>query len=217
MKRRDRLMDLYRTLLEALGPSGWWPAKTPMGVLAGAVLCQNTAWPGAARAVDNLAAQGLLDDPAGLLRLPGESLESLIRPAGHFRVKARRLLNLMTYLETACGFDLAVLAERDTAAVREDLLGVSGIGPETADSILLYALEMPSFVVDAYTRRILSRHGLAPEDAHYDELRDLFMDALDPDPALFNEFHALLVRTGKLFCKPGKPLCGDCPLRSWSA
>jgi len=139
-------------------------------------------------------------------------MEELIRPAGHFRVKTRRLNNLLDYLREACDFDFQALAARDMADVREELLGVSGVGPETADCILCYALGMPSFVVDAYTRRILSRHGLVPEDIPYEELRDYFMDVLDPDTGLFNDFHAQLVRVGNLYCKTRNPQCAACPL-----
>jgi endonuclease-3 related protein len=162
----------------------------------------------------NLDRAGALE-PRSLHSLPRPELEELIRPAGYFRLKAERLSGLLDYLERSCGFDLAELSRRDMAEVREELLAVRGVGPETADSILCYALNMPSFVVDAYTRRILSRHGLVPEDVHYDDLRDYFMDVLDPDPALYNDFHAQLVRVGNRFCKTRKPLCEACPLGSF--
>jgi endonuclease-3 related protein len=214
MNRRATLMSYFQAMHLALGDSGWWPAKTPFAVMLGAVLTQNTSWKGVAKAMANLEAEDLLD-PAALRDLPVARLEELIRPAGYFRLKAKRLGNLLDYLDQACAFDLAALKARDMAELRQELLGVSGIGPETADSILLYALGQPSFVIDAYTRRILSRHGLVPADEPYEDLRDFFMDALDHDPALFNEFHALLVRVGHHFCKPGKPLCAICPLDSF--
>jgi len=214
MDRQATLLEYYQAMLGALGPSGWWPAKTPFEVIVGAVLTQNTSWAGVRKALDNLEAEGLLG-PEALRSLPEDQLAERIRPAGYFRLKAKRLRNLLAYLEQACGFDLEALARRDTSALREELLAVSGIGPETADSILLYALGQPSFVADAYTRRILCRHGLTPEDAHYDELREFFMDVLEPDAAFYNEFHALLVRVGHHYCKPKSPLCGTCPLGSF--
>ncbi|MBI4804176.1 MAG: endonuclease III domain-containing protein [Desulfovibrio sp.] len=211
MRRREQLLEYYQAMLGALGHRHWWPARTPFEVCVGAVLTQNTAWTGVGKAIANLDAAGGLD-PQTLFALPQEKIEELIRPAGYFRLKAKRLRSLLEYLRESCGFDLGLLSKRDMGAVREELLGVSGVGPETADSILCYALGMPSFVVDAYTRRILSRHGLVPEDAHYDELREFFMDVLDPDPALYNDFHAQLVRVGNRFCKTRKPLCEECPL-----
>jgi len=206
-------MEYYRSMLDAMGPRNWWPAKTPFEVCVGAVLAQNTSWTGVEKAIANLEGAGALD-PYVLYAMPREQLERLIVPAGYFKLKAVRLRNLLEYLKASCGFDLAVLAARDMDAVRAGLLEVKGVGPETADSILCYALNMPSFVVDAYTRRILNRHSLLPEDAGYDETRDYFMDVLDPDPALYNDFHAQLVRVGNRWCKKGRPLCDECPLRS---
>ncbi len=213
MDRRGLLLTYYQTMLDALGHRHWWPARTPFEVAVGAVLTQNTAWTGVEKAMANLDAAGACT-PEALAALPPARLEELIRPAGYFRLKARRLRALLDYLERSCGYDLDVLAARPMDDVRRELLEVNGVGPETADSILCYALGMPSFVVDAYTRRILSRHGLLPEDAHYDETRDFFMDVLEPDAALYNDFHAQLVRVGNRFCKTRNPLCADCPLGS---
>lgn len=214
MQRRDVLLGYYRAMLSASGPRNWWPAKTPFEVCVGAVLTQNTAWKGVEKAISNLEGAGALD-PRTLHTLSLPDLERLIHPAGYFRVKARRLRNLLDYLAASCDFDLGLLAGRDMDAVRGELLEVSGIGPETADSILCYALGMPSFVVDAYTRRILSRHGLLPEDADYEETRDFFMDVLDPDPALLGDFHAQLVGVGNRYCKTRNQLCDTCPLGSF--
>lgn len=211
MKRLDLLLAMYDSLLEALGPSHWWPGDSPLEIAVGAVLTQNTNWGNVAKAVGNLKNAGLLDARA-LLDLPDERLAELIRPAGYFRLKAGRLKNLLAFMDTEAGLDLARLAEQDAETLRPKLLQVKGIGPETADCILLYALGKPSFVVDAYTARIMSRHGLMPEDAPYHELRDYFMDVLEPDPALYNEYHALLVRTGNTWCKKKAPLCPKCPL-----
>jgi len=207
-------MEYYRSMLEAMGPRNWWPAKTPFEVCVGAVLTQNTAWTGVEKAIANLDAEGALE-PDVLYAMPRERLERLIVPAGYFKLKTGRLRNLLEYLKSSCDFDLSILADRDMHAVRAELLEVKGVGPETADSILCYALNMPSFVADAYTRRILNRHSLLPEDADYDEIRDYFMDVLDPDPALYNDFHAQLVRVGNRWCKKGKPLCEECPLCSF--
>lgn len=211
MNRRSLLYAMYDAMLEALGPSHWWPGETPFEVAVGAILTQNTSWSNTARAIANLRAAGALT-PTALAALPDTRLAELIRPAGYFRLKAARLKSFLRFLRDEAGLSMAALDGKGLATLRPKLLEVKGVGPETADSILLYALGQPSFVVDAYTRRILSRHGMIPEDAGYDEMRDLFMGALDPDPALYNEYHALLVRVGKDFCRPKAPHCAACPL-----
>lgn len=214
MNRETLLTSMYQSMLAALGESRWWPAETPFEMVVGAILTQNTNWKNVERAIDNLkAAQALT--PATMAALPADELAALIQPSGYFRVKAQRLKDLVRFIEHECGGDIASLAQRGLDELRPMLLGIKGIGPETADSILLYALNQPSFVVDAYTRRILSRHGLLPEEAHYDEVREFFMDALDPDPAMFNEYHALLVRVAKNFCLKQAPKCEACPLREY--
>lgn len=214
MKRRDVLLGYYRAMLAANGPRNWWSARHPFEVCVGAVLAQNTAWAGVEKALANLERARALD-PRTLYGLSLTEVEALIRPAGYFRVKAVRLRNLLDYLAASCDFDLSLLAGRDMTDVRGELLDVSGIGPETADSILCYALGMPSFVADASTGRILSRHGLLPEDAGYEETRDFFMDVLDPDPALLGDFHAQLAGVGNQYCKPRNQLCDTCPLGSF--
>jgi len=211
MKRRALLLDYFEAMSGALGPSRWWPGDTPFEIALGAILTQNTAWANVEKAIANLSEAGLLEARA-LRDLPLADVEELIRPAGDFRVKAARVRNFLEFLDHACGLDLARLRDQDTWALREKLLGVSGIGPETADSILLYALRHPVFVVDAYTRRIFNRHMLVPEDIGYEELREFFMDALPPDPVLFNEYHALIVRTGKAWCAKKAGKCPSCPL-----
>jgi len=211
MNRRSLLYAMYDAMLEALGPSHWWPGETPFEVAVGAILTQNTNWSNAARAIANLRTAGALT-PASLAALPDARLAELIRPAGYFRLKATRLKNFLRFLRDEAGLSMAALDGKGLATLRPKLLEVKGVGPETADSILLYALRLPTFVVDAYTRRILSRHGMLPEDAGYDEMRDLFVGALDPDPALYNEYHALMVRVGKDFCRPKAPRCTSCPL-----
>jgi len=208
---REQLLEIYQTLLDFFGPQHWWPGETPFEVAVGAILTQNTSWANVAKAISNLKAAGCLD-AARLRELDTEDLEKLIRPAGYFRVKAKRVRNFLDWLRDNYGGDMRNLEGISTTRLREELLGISGIGPETADSILLYALNRPVFVVDAYTARVMVRHGLiSPEDLDYSKLQDLFMSNLEPDVALFNEFHALLVMTGKDYCKPN-PRCSPCPL-----
>lgn len=212
MTREALLLDYYHAMLGALGPSAWWPGDTPFEIALGAILTQNTAWSNVEKAMRNLRERGLLD-PESLSRLTDPEVADLIRPAGAFRVKAARVRSFLRFLRESCDLDMDVLRAGTVEKLRPALLGVSGIGPETADSILLYALGLPSFVVDAYTRRIWSRHGLVPEDIGYGELREYFMDVLPADPALYNEYHALIVRTGKGWCAKREGKCPQCPLR----
>jgi endonuclease-3 related protein len=209
------LAQLYRVLLEAFGPQHWWPGETPFEVMVGAVLTQNTNWRNVERAIANLKAAGVLA-PGPLSRLSEEELARLVQPSGFFRVKARRLKALMDWLMASTGGDLARLRRRPLARLRGELLAVPGIGPETADSILLYALGKPTFVVDAYTRRALLRHGLIGPRAAYDEVKALLEStvagrvfARSRTPVL-NEYHALFVELGKRFCRP-RPRCAECP------
>lgn len=210
--RETLLLNIYQAMLAELGPSYWWPGESMFEVVVGAVLTQNTSWSNVARAIENLKQAGLLSGDK-LYALPESELAELIRPAGYFRLKAARLKNVLVFLKNECRFDLARLKEEDTGSLRGRLLTVKGVGPETADSILLYALEKPSFVVDAYTRRMVARHGYLPEDVDYEELREWFMDVLPQDVKLYNEYHALVVRTAKTWCKKKKPLCETCPLQ----
>ena len=212
--RRVLLLNMFEALKAELGPSDWWPAEDPFEVAVGAILTQNTNWVNVEKALRNLRREGLLD-PRRLHALSPDQLAERIRPAGYFRLKAGRLKHFLVFLRDECGFDLQSLAQRDMAVLRGQLLKVKGVGPETADSILLYALNMPSFVVDAYTRRIMNRHALTPEDVEYDELQALFMDVLPEDTELYNEFHALLVRAAKRWCLKKQGLCGECPLRGY--
>lgn len=212
MSTASSLEAMYRAMFEALGPSGWWPGETPFEIAVGAILTQNTNWKNVEKAIANLKAAGLLE-PGPMHRAALESLQELIRPSGYFRMKAVKLKNFLSLLQDAADLDMDRLAAYPMQELRPMLLSVKGVGPETADSILCYALGKPSFVVDAYTYRILGRHGLAGEEADYHELRDLFMDNLPEDQALFNEFHALLVRVGHNWCKKKEPLCDGCPLQ----
>ncbi|BBD08036.1 endonuclease III domain-containing protein [Desulfovibrio ferrophilus] len=214
MNRETLLTSIYQSMLDALGESHWWPADTPFEMTVGAILTQNTNWKNVERAIDNLKAAGALN-PDTMAALAPDELAELIRPSGYFRVKAQRLQGLIAFLHDQCDGDISLLSNRDLGELRPMILSIKGVGPETADSILLYALNQPSFVVDAYTRRILSRHGLLPEDTHYEEVREFFMDVLPPDPAMFNEYHALLVRVAKEFCLKKAPQCEGCPLREY--
>ena len=196
------------------GPRGWWPADTPFEVMVGAILTQNTSWKNVEKAIANLRKKRFLS-PRGIDRLNRRQLASLIRPAGYYNVKAKRLKNFVNFLKVRYNYSIKAMSSRPPEALRNELLGVNGIGPETADSILLYAAEKPVFVIDAYTRRIFSRHGFVKEDIDYHRLQALFTDSLPKKSSLFNEYHALLVEVGKNFCKR-TPLCGECPLEGVS-
>ncbi len=211
MTTDEKIRAFYDAMLADLGPQGWWPAETPLEVVVGAVLTQNTNWKNVERAIANLKRENLLD-PLALDAVDAERLGEVIRPAGYFRVKARRLKNLMHVLAERFGGDLDALFALGTSGLRETVLGVSGIGPETADSILLYAAARPVFVVDAYTARILYRHGMIESGVSYEDLQSLFDGALADDLAVYQEYHALLVAVGKDFCKKRAPLCDACPL-----
>ena len=208
---RARLLRLYRDLLRRFGPQGWWPGRTPFEVAAGAILTQHTAWSQAARAVRALRAKGLLEARA-VVAAPDSVLLDAIRPAGTYRLKARRLRTFSTWLLERFGGRFEGMRRAPLDAVRRELLALPGLGPETADAILLYAAGRPVFVADAYARRVLARHGLLPVHADYETARAFLEAHLPSDPALFNEFHALLVAAGKTHCR-SKPLCDGCPLR----
>jgi endonuclease-3 related protein len=202
----------YRDLRRRFGPQRWWPGDSPYEIMVGAILTQNTAWTNVEKAVAALKTAGVLE-PRRLMALPPRRLAALIRPAGAFNVKTRRLRAYTAWYLERFGGDPARMRRPPRAALREELLGVHGIGPETADSILLYALDLPEFVVDAYTRRVLSRHGLAGEDASYGEMKALFEESMPRDRRRFNEVHALIVAVGKTHCRP-RARCEGCPLES---
>ncbi len=208
---RRRLLRLYDRLHRRYGPQRWWPAPSRFEVVVGAILTQNAAWRNAERAIARLRAAGVLD-LRGVLALPLARLPLLIRPSRTFRVKARRLRAFARHVARRHRGRLARLLALPLPALRAELRGIAGIGPETADAIALYAAGRPIFVVDAYTRRILARHRLVAPDADYATVQTLFMAHLPHDPALFNEFHALLVRAGKEHCRT-RPRCEGCPLR----
>ena len=209
----QRLQQMFDLLLTRFGAQHWWPAENTLEILVGTVLTQNTNWQNVEKAIANLKRKNLLSLTA-LHDLADEQLAQEIRSAGYLNVKTRRLKNLARFILERFQGDPERLQDTGTGTLRAELLSIKGIGPETADSILLYACAKPVFVVDAYTYRILQRHGLADEALTYDELQAFFMDHLPHEVPLFNEFHALIVRTGKEFCRK-QPLCEQCPLRDW--
>ncbi len=211
LKRQPPLEEYYSALLGAFGPQYWWPGETPFEVIVGAILTQNTSWSNVERAIANLRDAKLLT-PSAISRAPLNELEGLIRSSGYFRQKARKLNAFCAFLWREYGGSLQRMFATPTAVLREKLLGVFGIGPETADSILLYAGQHSVFVVDAYTKRILTRHGWVDEKAGYEDVRAMVERQFPGDVARFNEFHALIVKTGKQFCRPREPLCHECPL-----
>ena len=209
------LLDIYKTLYNTFGPQHWWPGETPFEISVGAILTQNTNWTNVEKAIKNLKENNVLT--AGKLhKLGTKKLASLIRPSGYFNVKAVRLKAFLSYLTNHHSGSMTRMKRRDPSELRDELLTVNGIGPETADSILLYALDKPVFVIDAYTGRVLRRHGLASDDMTYHELQALFHEALPADVRLYNEYHALFVRLGKEYCRP-KPKCKGCPLEGFGS
>jgi len=206
------LPTIYRRLLAAFGPQHWWPADTPFEVMVGAILTQNAAWPNVERAITNLKRSRKLD-PKSIRALSDAELQRLIRPSGFFRVKAKRLRSFVDYFVSRYQGSIARVRRAPLDRLRLELLAVHGVGPETADSILLYALNKPVFVIDAYTRRILERHGLTRRKARYDDVRAMLEDNLPRRVELYNEYHALLVRLAKTHCR-SKPRCNGCPLES---
>jgi len=209
---RSQLLSYFDAMLAAHGSQFWWPGRTRFEIIVGAILTQNTNWTNVERAIANLRRERLLS-PSAIERIPLARLAALIRSSGYFRQKARKLKAFVALLRTHYQGSLNRLFSTPTPQLREHLLSVHGIGPETADCILLYAGNHPVFVVDAYARRILQRHNLAHGKESYDQIRQLFESNLPADPALFNEYHALIVQTGKRFCRKREPDCTHCPLR----
>jgi endonuclease-3 related protein len=210
MPTSDTLRQIFDKLFARFGPQRWWPARTPWEVIVGAVLTQNTAWRNAKRAIVNLEANAALE-PAAMNALSVEQLSELIRSSGTYRVKAARLKQFVDHLFNHHEGDLYRMFERPLRELRAELLSIRGIGRETADAILLYACAYPSFVVDAYTVRVLRRHRLIDDNADYDAVKDLLESHLPAEVPLFNEFHALFVEVGKRYCRP-HALCDECPL-----
>lgn len=207
--------NAFKTIFDALydhyGPQYWWPAESSLEMIVGAILTQNTQWRNVEKALANLKKKGLLSLPS-LLSISTEELAQSIRSAGYYNVKAKRLQNLLRMIESNYAGDIDTLCDDDMNSCRNNLLSVKGVGEETADSILLYCCRKPVFVVDKYTHRVFSRHGLVPDDTSYAEIQQQFMSSLPMDESLFNEYHALIVRVAKDYCKKQAPACDFCPL-----
>ena len=208
---QKRLIALFHSLKKAYGPQHWWPADTPFEMAVGAILTQNTSWANVERAIGRLRERDLLSAKR-MSKAPLRVLSQCLKPVGYFNVKAGRLKNFLNLLSSEYKGSLKKLLTEPLPALRQKLLDVNGIGPETADSIILYGAKKPIFVVDAYTRRVFSRTGLLRPSASYEETQAYFMEHLPSQVGLFNEFHALIVEHAKQFCKT-KPVCGPCPLR----
>jgi endonuclease-3 related protein len=201
---------IYKTLYKTYGPQHWWPGETPFEIIIGAILTQNTNWRNASRAITNIKAAGLLD-PLKLLQ-QRRRIPALIKTAGFYRIKANYLNAFLEYYLTTYDGKVEKMAQKKTRTIRDELLAVRGIGPETADAILLYALGKRTFVVDSYTRRIFSRHGMVEPDMSYEDLQHEIEKNLPKEIRIYNEFHALIVRVGKEYCRKNEPLCNNCPL-----
>ena len=208
----DRLMEIYGLLFERFGRQEWWPGDSRFEVIIGAILTQNTNWGNVEKAIGNLKKADCLS-AAALFEMDIQRLAELIRPAGYYNIKAGRLKSFLGWLNDNYGLDVDAMENLSVWEMREQLLGIKGIGRETADSIVLYAYEKPTFVVDTYTCRILVRHGLIDSECGYEQVKEFFESSLPNEVGLFNEFHALIVQTGKNYCKP-KPKCEQCPLNS---
>ena len=209
----NKLRRFYSELFAAFGPQHWWPGETPLEVAVGAILTQNTNWTNVEKAIRNLRAAHALSAKR-LYAMPAAEVAVLIRPAGYFTVKAKRLKAFIAFLVENYRGSMKRLKSQNTQKLRRELLSVHGIGPETADSILLYALGKPVFVIDAYTRRVLSRHAIMHREESYEAFQGLFHSSLKKDVRLYNEYHALIVAVGKAFCRP-RPLCARCPLSEY--
>ena len=210
--QEDIFQEIYRRLLSAFGPQGWWPGESPFEIMVGAVLTQNTSWTNVNKAIENLKNRGMFNH--GVLSTASrEEIAEAIRASGCHNLKAARLKNLLRMIDEEYQGELSALLEDDIENGRANLLRVKGVGPETADAILLYGGGHPVFVVDAYTHRVFSRHGLVAEECDYQEMQDTFMGKLPLDAQMFSEYHALIVCLGKRFCKKKNPLCGECPLQ----
>jgi endonuclease-3 related protein len=205
-----KLGMIYRLLLERFGHRNWWPAEGPFEVCVGAILTQNTSWKNVEKAIGNLKRADCLD-PFRLDAISADDLATLIRPAGYFNIKAKRLKNFITRLVSRHGGSLDSMFDSSLQELRTELLSINGVGKETADSMILYAANKPIFVVDAYTRRVLERHGIAGPEVDYDGIQAIFHANLKEDVAMFNDYHAQFVAVGSIYCGR-KARCSGCPL-----
>lgn len=209
----NKYLRVYELLLSEFGSQQWWPVISgshELEVCLGAILTQNTSWKNVEKAIKSLKDNNLVS-VEGILKISSKKLAAVIKPAGYYNQKAKKLKNLCRFLIEEYKGDAQLMGKEDAGELRQKLLGINGVGEETADSIILYAASKPSFVVDAYTRRVFSRLGLTSGKESYGEIRKSFTDNLPNNAKLFNEYHALIVRLGKDFCRK-KPLCGECPL-----
>ena len=204
--------EAYQLLYDHFGPQNWWPGETAFEVMVGAVLTQNTNWKNVVKALNNLKEAALLDY-SSLSLLAAEEIAGFIRPSGYYNLKAQRLKNLLNMIAKQYEDDLEIFFADNLNTARENLLAVKGVGPETADSILLYACDAPVFVIDTYTHRVFSRHNMVEEESDYQTMQESFMESLPEDVQLYNEYHALIVRVAGAYCKKTKPLCEQCPLQ----
>ena len=211
MQKREILLKIYNSLYNYFGSLKWWPGDTPFEIMVGAILTQNTSWSNVEKAINNLKKENLLE-PRKLYRVNQEELAQLIKPSGYYNIKARRLKNFINLFINDFEGSSEKMFSGDSGELRKKLLNVNGIGPETADSILLYAGKKPFFVVDAYTKRIFSRHKLISKDFTYYQIQEFFIKNLDRDVKLFNEFHAQIVMLGKTICTSKNPDCAKCPI-----
>lgn len=210
---RKALLKIYRVLKKHYGHRNWWPGQTPFEVMVGAILTQNTAWKNVEKAIANLKREKVLS-PVLLKKMLPARLAQLIRPAGYFNIKTKRLLNFLNFFETKYLSSIEKMRETSLRKLREELLEVNGIGEETADSILLYACEKPSFVVDAYTRRVLTRHRFIQGEENYQTIQKIIAGLLPKSVSLYNDYHAQMVEVGKDYCGT-HPNCEHCPLKKY--
>jgi len=209
---REELLDIYRLLFNFFGPRNWWPGDSPFEIIIGAILTQNTSWKNVEKAISYIKDARKLS-PQAMFSIEEKELEQLIKPSGFYKLKAKRIKSFMNFLFIRYHGDLNKMKMIDTPALRAQLLGINGIGEETADSILLYALNKPIFVVDAYTRRIFSRLGYIEENWDYSQIQNFFMKNLPLNTQLFNDYHAQIVKLGNTLCHRTNPYCENCPLK----
>jgi len=210
---KPALMKIYQTLLNHFGHRHWWPGETRLEIIIGAILTQNTAWKNVEKAITNLKKEGLLSYQ-GLQAISQERLAELIRPSGYYNQKSLKIIAFLAFVEERYAGNLQRMFREETLALREEMLAIKGIGPETADSILLYAGEHPIFVVDLYTHRVITRHAWAEERIDYHGLQQWFAERIPKEVELYKDFHAQLVAVGNAFCRK-TPKCEACPLKSF--